>query len=77
MTQQPRTRAAAPAPGTDSVHFENGVRCGFCGKAWVCDGYQRDYQAVMRARNAAQDQQWAAGPPADAAPSVIPVQRRA
>jgi hypothetical protein len=75
MKDQPTPPAAAAAPGTDSAHFENGVRCGFCGKAWTCDGYQRDYQAVMRARNAARDQQWAAVPPTESAP-VVSAQRR-
>ena len=45
--------------GTETAHFEAGVRCGTCGKVWPCPAYQADYRAAMRERNAVQDQQWA------------------
>ncbi len=73
MNEQPQPANNA-APGTDTDHFENGVRCGFCGRAWPCPGYQSDYQASMRARNAVQDQQWAQPTVTPVAP--VPRQRR-
>jgi hypothetical protein len=60
VTQRAGESATVVAPGTATDHFESGARCGFCARAWPCAGYQSDYQAAMRARNAAQDRQWAA-----------------